>query len=389
MASALLISEVFPPRNGGSGRWFFELYGRLENQNFLVAAGTATGDKEFDSAIDHQIRIRRLALSSEHWGLRSLTGLKFYYQSFQGIRRIVRDEGVSQIHCGRCLPEGVIGWLLNKSLKLPYLCFVHGEDIQAAMESRELSWMIRRVFSSAEVLIANSHNTARLLIAHWDVSVDKVQVLHPGMDAERFVPAERDRSFCAAMGWLERTVILTVGRLQRRKGHDVLIRALPLLLKEFPSLHYVIVGEGEERSELERLVTGLGLSDHVQFLGEVDDSTMIQCYQQCHLFALPNRTEGSDIEGFGMVLAEAQACGKAVLAGDSGGTRETMLVGETGIIVDCQTPEALADAIQHLLSDGDRLEEMGLRAREHVAITLDWRVHVEKARAIFNSIGDQ
>ena len=121
-------------------------------------------------------------------------------------------------------------------------------------------------------------------------------------------------------------------------------------------------------------------------MSEIPDELMVQAYQQCDVFALPNRTDGRDIEGFGMVLAEAQSCGKAVLAGDSGGTRETMLVGETGVIVDCTAPEPLADALLDLLSDPQRLLSMGAKGREHVAQRLDWAPHAERAARIFGRV---
>lgn len=386
MSKTLLISEIFPPRHGGSGRWFVELYGRLPRDKYVIAAGQAPGDKEADADLSERLNIVRLPLSSQSWGLRSLTGLRFYFSSYHRLMRRIRDENVTQIHCGRCLPEGVLGWLLNRRLGLPYLCYVHGEDVQTAMESRELSWIIRRVFSGASRLIANSHNSAKLLNDNWQVGSDKITVLHPGMDAKRFVPAAANPEFLNKMGWQGRTVILTVGRLQRRKGQDMLIRALPSLIEQHPDVLYAIIGDGEERQALATLVTELNLEEHVKFLGEVDDETMISCYQQCTMFALPNRTEGSDIEGFGMVLAEAQACGKAVLAGDSGGTRETMLVGSTGTIVDCQSPEPLAKALATLLADPEQLEKMGRRAREHVCAALDWPVHVTQATQIFESV---
>ena len=146
----------------------------------------------------------------------------------------------------------------------------------------------------------------------------------------------------ARLGWGERRVVLTVGRLQKRKGHDMMIRALPAIRRAVPDVLYAIVGDGEERAALEQLAEQEGVRQSVQFLGEVDDETLVRCYQQCDLFALPNRQVGGDIEGFGMVLLEAQACGRPVLAGASGGTAETMRVPETGRVVPCDRPQELA-----------------------------------------------
>ena len=382
----LLLSEIFPPRHGGSGRWFFELYSRLPAEQYLIAAGETPGDAAFDAS--HNLRVHRLPLSSASWGVRSLSGLRYYWRVFREVRRLVKAHGIKRIHCGRCLPEGVLGWLFWKLYRIPYLCYIHGEDIQTASLSREQALIVGRVLANARRLIANSENTAQLLAEHWGVGADKIRVVHPGMDATRFVPTEPDPAFLGAMGWQDRAVLLTVGRLQRRKGQDMLIQALARVRSRHPNVLYAIVGEGEERARLEALIKEHGLQENVQLLGELDDARMIQCYQQCSLFVLPNRTEGKDIEGFGMVLAEAQACGKPVLAGDSGGTRETMRVGESGEIVDCTRIEPLAEAVIRLLDEGEALQKRGARGREHVCAELDWPVHVKRADAVFGSLGD-
>ena len=126
-----------------------------------------------------------------------------------------------------------------------------------------------------------------------------------------------------------------------------------------PDVLYAVVGDGEERAALEALVGREGLDGHVQFLGEPNDATLVRCYQQCDLFVLPNRQVGKDIEGFGMVLLEAQACGKPIVAGASGGTAETMRIPETGRVVCCDGPDELARVVTDLLGDPARLACMG------------------------------
>jgi phosphatidylinositol alpha-1,6-mannosyltransferase len=122
------------------------------------------------------------------------------------------------------------------------------------------------------------------------------------------------------------------------------------------------------------------------FHAEITDQEMIQCYQQCDLFILPNRTVGNDIEGFGMVLVEAQSCSKPVIAGDSGGTAETMLIGDSGYVLDCTNTEVMSNAISDLLTDKPLIKSMGEMGREHVVNTLDWQAHKEKASQLFQSV---
>ena len=143
MKKSLLISEIFPPKNGGSGRWFWELYTRLPRNEYIIAAGQTQGDKAFDQT--HDLKLKRLNLSSFSWGIKSLTGLKFYWRACKDIRKLIKKENITSIHCGRCLPEGFIGYLFNKCFNIPYICYIHGEDVEAAIETYNLmaeKWFI-------------------------------------------------------------------------------------------------------------------------------------------------------------------------------------------------------------------------------------------------------
>src|SRR5207249_10952656 len=127
-----------------------------------------------------------------------------------------------------------------------------------------------------------------------------------------------------------------------------------------------------------------GLTEHVQFLGEVNDAQLLGCYRQCDLFVLANRQEGKDIEGFGMVLLEAQACGKPVVAGASGGTAETMRIPQTGRVVNCDDVDALAAVVTELLADFELRERMGRAARPWVVENFDWAALTQQAKRVFS-----
>lgn len=382
--TTLLLSEIFPPVHGGSGRWFWEVYCRQPRPAYHVAAGEHPRQAEFDAT--HDLPITRLPLHMPAWGLCHWRGLRDYFRLFRRLRQLIAEKHIQALHCGRCLPEGFLAYLLHRWTRIPYLVYVHGEDVTTAAASRELSWMVRRVFRRAKCVIANSRSTRRILLDVWQLPEERVALLYPGVDTTRFVPAPRDAAFRRELGWDERPVILTVGRLQRRKGQDQLIRALAEVKKRIPDVLYAVIGDGDERQRLEELIAANGVRDHVQMLGEIEDARLIRCYQQCDLFALPNRREGVDIEGFGMVLVEAQACGKAVLAGDSGGTAETMRVPQTGRIVNCDGPEALAGVVSELLSKPQLLAQMGVDGRRWVMEQFDWSTLALQAAQLFEQV---
>jgi len=381
-SKCLLISEIFPPHVGGSGRWFWEVYRRMAAGTCVVAAGEHEEQAEFDARSD--VHIERVPLSMRQWGLRSWEGIGGYWTAVRRLRTLVGKYQVNYVHCGRCIPEGVMAYALKWLCGLPYVCYVHGEDVGTAGNSREHAMLVRRVLKSADLCIANSQNSRKLLTDEWGIDESKTVVLHPGVDARWFTPAARSETARNRLGWGDRPVLLTVGRLQRRKGQDQMIRALPLIRQQFPNVLYAVVGGGEDRTRLEQLVAALNLQENVRLHGELGDELLLDCYRQCDLFALPNRELDGDIEGFGMVLVEAQACGKPVIAGRSGGTSETMIPGKTGLVVPCETPEPLAEAVLHLLENDALREQMGADARRWAADHFEWETLAGSARELFH-----
>jgi len=381
----LLLTEIFPPAVGGSGRLFWELYSRQQGGSYHIATAEGPGAAEHDAA-HTPLPIHRLPMRLQDRGIRSIAGMKYYFGSALRVRKLMLQTGCDVLHCGRNLPEGFVGYLLHKLHGVPYAFYTHGEDIGVSRFSRELAWMTRRVMKHAVAAIANSYNTRRCLIDDWNYPAERIHVIQPGMDAGRFAVVPRDERVRNDLGWAGRTVILTVGRLQARKGQDRLIRALPRVRAAVPNVLYAIVGTGVEEAALRALVDAEGLRDCVAFHGGLSDNTVTLAYQQCDLFALPNRTIGGDIEGFGMVLLEAQACGKPVVAGASGGTAETMEPGRTGRVVNCDSHELLADVLLELLGHPAELAAMGARARPWVEGQFDWTQRAAHAAEVFAAI---
>lgn len=380
MKKVLLLTENFPPIEGGSGRWFWELYSRLPKDKIVVC--THHFDEGFAFDKTHNIPVIRFPLHSPEWGFKSISGLRFYIACVRKLLKIIKEYEIEEIHCGRVIHEGVTAWIVSMLTGTQFRCYVHGEDVETAATSREQSFLVRRVCKSARQLICNSYNSRNLVVSLGFENDDKCSVLHPGVDVERFKPGPPDHEFRNEMGWSNRKILLTVGRLQQRKGQDYLIKAMPDLIEATPDLLYAVVGRGECEETLKNLIAELKLENHVKLYTDLNDEYLIKCYQQCDFFILPNRTIDNDIEGFGMVLVEAQACGKLVIAGNSGGTAETMVIGESGEIIDCSNPEKISKELAPLLNCS-KLSSYGDKGVEHVRKNLIWDTHVKNALEIF------
>ena len=381
MDRCLLLTEVFPPAKGGSGRWLWELYRRLPAGAARVVAHDSPGAAEFDRT--HELPIDRVPLRFPTWGALGWAGARAYAKALCRLDAIARRARPRSVHCGKALPEGLLARALKCRRGLPYVCYVHGEELTLTRTSRQLRWLTRVALRGADRLVANSRHTRDLLVRDWGLPPARVTVMHPGTDTTRFAPAAPDRAARARLGWEGRRVVLTVGALQARKGQDMMIRALPDVRRRCPDVLYAVAGEGWQRPRLEALVDEVGVRDCVQFRGAPDDEELIRYYQQCDLFVLANRQVDWDFEGFGIVLLEAQACGKAVLAGASGGTAETMDAPHTGRVVPCEAPGPLADAVVDLLEQPALREGMGQRGRAWVTERFDWEVLGRQARGLF------
>jgi phosphatidylinositol alpha-1,6-mannosyltransferase len=267
------------------------------------------------------------------------------------------------------------------------LCFIHGEDINIATTSCELKILTQSILKNAYRLVANSNFTVGLLRNDWQVPEEKIALMHPGIDVSQFSQVARDpvaRKYTTEGDM----VLLTVGRLQKRKGQDAVIRSVAKLREKHPNLRYLIAGVGEQMAELRRLVAELSLEKQVLFLGAVSDQEMMDCYRECDIFVMSNRAVGKDCEGFGIVFLEAQAHGIPVIAGANGGTGDAMVHGLTGLRVDCQdyeNPVHLTEAIDDLVSTPELRRNMGIVGRKFVTENFDWSRISERARNVLGS----
>ena len=173
------------------------------------------------------------------------------------------------------------------------------------------------------------------------------------MDLERFKRSRGNRTIIPPY-IRDRKLVLSVSRLVERKGLEFLIRAVPLVIRDVPDAHFIIIGTGPLADKLKRLASALDLDDVIDFMGEIPPEQLALYYQASDLFALPCRTmPNGDTEGFGLVFLEANACGLPVVAGRAGGTVEAVVDGETGLIVDGSDPSNIASAIVRVLRSPD------------------------------------
>lgn len=279
-----------------------------------------------------------------------------------------------------------LGSALRRRHSIPVAQFVHGEEITVReLASIRYRRAIRRAIQEYDAFVAVSRFTRGELL-RLGASAEKVHLLQNGVDPVRFQPGPKPLNLLERYGVKGRKVLMTIARLEERKGHELVIQAMPQILAEAPDAVYLIVGSGDLEPRLRRLVEELRLSAHVIFAGAVSPEELVDHYRLCDVFVMPNRVLPSgDVEGFGVVFLEAGACGKAVIGGNSGGVPDAVDHEETGLLVSGESVDELARAVLRLLQNPELAARMGAAGRRK-AERSSWRQKAVEFRRIAESI---
>jgi phosphatidylinositol alpha-1,6-mannosyltransferase len=361
----LLLTWDFPPGKGGIQIWMHELARRLPDAEVRVLAPAAAGDGAFDAAAGLHVRRLRAA----RWG-RAPWLAELTFRTLASCLTWRPDL----IVCGHVTtaPAALVARRLTGT---PYVVFTHAYEIRRRRTKRFFGSLLRR----ARFVVANSAFTGNV-VQELGVAHSRIKLLHPGVNAERFLPDPN------GAGATRPSTILSVSRLaDMYKGHDTTIRALPLVRAKVPGARYVVAGGGPLREYLGRVAQSVGVERDVEFLGEVPDDALVDLYRSADVLAVLSRESASvgGAEGFGIVCLEAAACGVPVVAGRSGGLVDAVQDGVTGILVDPLDLGAAAEAIVALLGDPDRARRMGAAGRAAVLDHFTWDHMAREARRLF------
>jgi phosphatidyl-myo-inositol dimannoside synthase len=286
-------------------------------------------------------------------------------------RKICKRYPVRLIMAEHVLDSGCAAWWTHRRTGLPYAVIAHGEEIDWPYDRTRLRWR-DGIYRGAALVATVSHHSRDLLLKRG-VSTERIVLAHPGIDTERFDRPADPRPWRARLGIPDGArVILTVGRMIRRKGQDLTIEALPEIRRRAGDVHYVICGWGPMESILRARAEALGLASCVHFAGVPVEDELPAVYRMADVFVMPSRPEGADTEGFGIVYLEAGACGVPVVGGRSGGVPDAVDDGRTGLLVDPQDPGAIAEAVARLLLDCGLAKRMGEEAQRRARTEWTW-----------------
>lgn len=330
----LVLTPDFPPAPGGIQLLVHRIVRHADRLRMRVVTLDSPGARDFDATSG--LDVQRVGLSAG----RQVAVAALNARALGEAGRF-RPAAVLSGH----IVTAPAAALIAAALRIPSVQYLYAREVGA--RPGLAAFAVRR----ADATVAVSAYTRELAAANGAAPA-RVHCILPGVDLPE--PATLPRA--------ERPTILTIARLSERyKGHDVMLRALPLIRARVPDVEWVVVGDGPLRPGLERAAACHGLQGNVRFVGTVSDGERDRWLRRAHVFTMPSRLPAGGFagEGFGIVYLEAGAQELPVVAGNVGGALDAVVHGETGVLVDPSDHIALAYAIADLLLDPSRAQALG------------------------------
>jgi phosphatidylinositol alpha-1,6-mannosyltransferase len=378
-----IVTGIYPPIVGGAGAVMHSLATHAQDQISIVTCkrdheGRRLAWEMHDAQQPEKIvRLNRFA-DSLAWipqgKLRTIAKAlndRLILQPIAGLQliRILKKIGPDLVIVNTSFCYWAAAAIKRWKPRMTVTFYVHGDEVPDNRDNagREA---LRTLQAGDRVVAVSSYTKSALVKMGLDPA--KVIVINNGVDTTRFQPGPRSQAIVDRFRLGNRRILLTLARLDERKGQDMMIRAIPKILEAVPDLAYLVVGEGGTMERLWALVSELRLESTVLFTGGVSDEDVLAYYRTCDVYAMPNRTtETGHTEGFGLMFLEAGACGKAVIGGKAGGVPDAIEDGKTGFLVDGTSVDAIAEACIKLLEDQELRERFGANGLEH-ARENDW-----------------
>jgi len=368
----LWVSQTFYPIVGGAERYVDELAMTMAGKGADVTVmaphyrhDVTVGDLPAEEEL-HGYRLLRADFRMD-WSRKVLYHARFLPFSLE-LRRVLADVRPDIVHFQYTNPFGILHHQARMAGVRGVFASTHGQDItflQGDPLGREI---FHRVLAGLDAVFMNSDECERLV--REDVGDNaNLRTVYCGTHPTRFMPVPRQEG--------KPRVILSVSRLVRRKGIDLIIDAFDAIAKRHPDTVLHIVGDGEERTDLERRSRRTAAPGRIRFLGQIGEEDVVREFQNCYLHVIASRSmPGGELEGFGITSLEAMSCERPVIGSTDGGVRSAVCEGADGwgLIFEQGDASALADKLDRLLSHPEEAEEMGRRGRRAVLERFNWDV---------------
>ncbi|HIW96641.1 MAG TPA: glycosyltransferase family 4 protein [Candidatus Corynebacterium gallistercoris] len=366
----LVVTNDFPPTLGGIQTYVRDYLTTLDPQQVVVFASTqdAGAAAQWDATQSYTVQ-------RWHRGIMLPTPAVA-----RRMQQLIKEHGIHTVWFAAAAPLGILAPAARAAGAQRVVASTHGHEVGWSMfpGSRQV---LRRIGNSCDAVTFVSRY-ARNRLAHAFGPATAWEAMPGGVNVDFFAPTPDSSLVRRRHGLTDSFVIVAVSRLVPRKGQDTLVEALPEILERIPNAHLLLVGPGDFATKLSAMARRRAVAEKITMTGAVDYDELPAYYGAGDVFALPVRTQwgGLSVEGLGIVYLEAQACGVATIAGSGGGAPETVVDGETGLVV--RNREELVEAIVALHDNPDMREKIAAAGVDHVRQRWTWEVLGRRARRI-------
>ena len=378
MEKILCITNDFGPRTGGIETFVIGLIERLPKNTVIVYTNAQDKSEEYDQRWRDDFGVE--VIRDKARILLPTPGVAYC------ISALVKDRSIKTAFFGAAAPLALLTPTLRRAGVKKVVALTHGHEVWWS-KIWPFTWAIKSIARNVDHLTYLGEFTRKAISRPISDSARASMVkIAPGIDTDHFAPVD-STDVKKSLGLTEKKVIVSVGRLVHRKGQDVLITAMPEILREIPDAHLLLIGEGPYRQYLESQVKKLQIDSHVSFIGRISYADLPRYICLGEVFAMPARSRlaGLEVEGLGIVYLEASACGLPVIAGNSGGAPDAVREGVTGFIVDGRDRQTVAQSITELLAAPERARTMGLAGRAWIIEEWRWQIWSERFAEILRS----
>ena len=386
METLLVTCSTFPRwKNDTIPSFVYELSRRLtDNYNIVILTPHAKGSKTFEKW--NGMKIYRYRYFFNHFETLAddaiLPKLKknplLYIQlicliiaQFFATKKIIKKEKVDKIQAHWILPQGFIASIIHRYYDIPYHIVSHGGDIFGAKGMLFLHFKkiaLKNCRRASAVSNAIKKEIQRIC------PTCTTDVIPMGIDTVKFTPGKSNEDIKNNLD-IKGDMLLFVGRLSEKKGLEYLIKAMPTVLVKFPKSKLIVIGSGEEETKLKSLVDALNLSKNIILLGAVTNKNLAKYYSAADIFIGPSiQTKSGDMEGFGLVFAEAMASGTLAIATDLPAIKDIIQDGTTGIIVKQKSITDLSNKIINILKNKKESKKISDNGLKFIRNNFDWKI---------------
>ncbi len=401
--NSIIITRGFPPAEGGIETYMYQIANKWSHGKKVIICQKTKKDPVSEKERYEIFRLPKLLTPywksmykvlkilykksndsklAFHYILLLIINRQFLKSLFPRLEILVEylsdKRGKWAIHSSTAIGPGSIGIFAKIIFSHKFIVYIHGSELIKYQKRWNYNIFQKFILNAADLVISNSNYTKELAI-NLGVNTKKIRIINLGADVNKFYPHNtRNEVYDKFDIPKKNKLILTISHLIPRKGNDMVISSLPIILKSVPNLTYLIVGKGHYKEHLIELIEKCNVKANVIFAGYVPDEELADYMNACDIFVMPNRKEGYDVEGFGIVFLEASACKKPVIVGNSGGAVDAVIDGETGFLVDPYSKEDISEKITKLLVDSKTRIAMGENGYRRIKDELNWKQVINK-----------